>query len=86
MFLHYLFLMLVAIHVTLACQCKPMTLLQAMCSKNNNRLVTVTCVNALKHVPQSEKIRRSSDGDGDNDSFGNDLGDATTSYTENFVY
>ncbi|KAL3877192.1 hypothetical protein ACJMK2_034938 [Sinanodonta woodiana] len=34
MFLHYLFLMLVAIHVTLACQCKPMTLLQAMCSKN----------------------------------------------------
>ncbi|KAL3877191.1 hypothetical protein ACJMK2_034932 [Sinanodonta woodiana] len=34
MFLHYLFLLLVAIHVTLACKCKPMTLLQAMCSSN----------------------------------------------------
>ncbi|KAL3877199.1 hypothetical protein ACJMK2_034940 [Sinanodonta woodiana] len=42
MFLQSLLVLLVAIHVTLACKCKPLTLLEAMCGDTTVVLARVT--------------------------------------------
>ncbi|KAL3877198.1 hypothetical protein ACJMK2_034939 [Sinanodonta woodiana] len=42
MFLHSLLVLLVPIHVTLACKCTPMTLLQAMCNSTTVVLARVS--------------------------------------------